>query len=98
VAKARKAQAIYESFTQEQVDAIVRDMAKYVYDNAEALARMAVEETGIGNYRQNSSGSTDIFGGAGNYDTFLPIRVGGGWSKAVTERHSFNGSLDYRFR
>ena len=26
------------------------------------------------------------------------IRVGGGWSKAVTERHSFNGSLDYRFR
>jgi succinate-semialdehyde dehydrogenase len=25
-------------------------MAKYVYDNAEQLARMAVEETGIGNY------------------------------------------------
>ncbi len=55
-------------------------------------------ETGIGNYRQNSTKSTDIFGGAGNNDTFLPIRVGGGWSKAVTERHSFNGTLDYRFR
>ena len=55
-------------------------------------------ETGVGNYRQNSTKSTDIFGGAGNYDTFLPIRVGGGWSKAVTERHSFNGTLDYRFR
>ena len=50
VAKARKAQATYENFSQEQVDAIVRDMAKYVYDNAEALARMAVDETGIGNY------------------------------------------------
>jgi len=50
VAKARKAQAIYEGFSQEQVDAIVRDMAKYVYDNAEPLARMAVDETGIGNY------------------------------------------------
>ena len=50
VAKARKAQAIYEGFSQEQVDAIVRDMAKYVYDNAETLARMAVDETGIGNY------------------------------------------------
>ncbi|HWN38942.1 MAG TPA: aldehyde dehydrogenase family protein, partial [Gammaproteobacteria bacterium] len=50
VAKARKAQAVYEAFSQEQVDAIVRDMAKYVYDNAEQLARMAVEETGIGNY------------------------------------------------
>jgi len=50
VAKARKAQAIFEGFSQEQVDAIVRDMAKYVYDNAAALARMAVDETGIGNY------------------------------------------------
>ena len=50
VAKARKAQAVYEGFSQEQVDAIVRDIGKYVYDNAELLARMAVDETGIGNY------------------------------------------------
>jgi hypothetical protein len=55
-------------------------------------------ETGVGNYRQNSTESTDIFGGGGNYDTFLPVRVGGGWSTALTERHSFNGTLDYRFR
>lgn len=50
VVQARQAQAIFEEFSQTQVDAIVRDMAKYVYDNAETLARMAVEETGIGNY------------------------------------------------
>jgi succinate-semialdehyde dehydrogenase len=50
VARARVAQAIYEDFSQAQVDAIVRDMAKYVYDNAETLARMAVDETGIGNF------------------------------------------------
>ena len=50
VAAARKAQAIFESFSQEQVDAIVRDIAKYVYDNAETLARLAVDETGIGVY------------------------------------------------
>jgi hypothetical protein len=55
-------------------------------------------EAGLGNYRQNSSDSTDIFGGAGNHDTFLPVRVGGGWSKELTERHSFNGTIDYRFR
>lgn len=48
VGKARVAQADYESFSQEQVDAIVRDLGKYVYDNAEKLARMAVDETGIG--------------------------------------------------
>jgi succinate-semialdehyde dehydrogenase len=50
VAKARVAQAAFESFSQEQVDAIVRDIGKYVYDNAEMLARMAVDETGIGDY------------------------------------------------
>jgi acyl-CoA reductase-like NAD-dependent aldehyde dehydrogenase len=33
VAKARAAQATFESFSQEQVDAILRDFAKYVYDN-----------------------------------------------------------------
>ena len=50
VANARIAQATFESFTQEQVDAIVKGIAKYVYDNAEMLARMAVDETGIGVY------------------------------------------------
>jgi succinate-semialdehyde dehydrogenase len=50
VARARKAQAVYEGFSQAQVDAICRDIAKYVYDNAEPLARMAVDETGIGVY------------------------------------------------
>ena len=50
VAKARVAQAAFESFSQEQVDAIVKGIGKYVYDNAEMLARMAVDETGIGVY------------------------------------------------
>jgi tetratricopeptide (TPR) repeat protein len=55
-------------------------------------------ETGVGHYRENSSSATDIFGGAGDSDTFLPIRVGGGWSTGVGDRHTFNGTLDYRFR
>ena len=50
LAKARAAQAVYESFSQEQVDVIVKGIAKYVYDNADMLARMAVDETGIGRY------------------------------------------------
>ena len=50
VAKARRAQAVFELFSQEQVDGVVRDIGKYVYDNAELLSRMAVDETGIGNY------------------------------------------------
>lgn len=50
VARAREAQAAFEEFSQEQVDSICHDMAKYVFDNAEMLARLAVDETGIGNY------------------------------------------------
>ncbi|HXD74503.1 MAG TPA: aldehyde dehydrogenase family protein [Vicinamibacterales bacterium] len=50
VARARVAQAAFEAFTQEQVDAIVKGIGKYVYDNAEPLARMAVDETGLGVY------------------------------------------------
>src|SRR5215831_21101972 len=50
VARARVAQAEFESFSQETVDSIVKGIGKYVYDNADMLARMAVEETGIGVY------------------------------------------------
>ena len=50
MAKARAAQDEFEAFSQEQVDAIVKGIGKYVYDNGEMLARMAVDETGIGVY------------------------------------------------
>src|SRR3954467_14093210 len=48
--KARVAQAAFEAFSQEQVDAIVRDFGKYVYDNAESIAADAHNETGLGTY------------------------------------------------
>jgi len=50
VSKARIAQKEYELFSQEKVDAIVRDIGKFVYDNAEPLARMAVDETEMGSF------------------------------------------------
>ena len=50
VTRAKAAQAKFEFFSQEQVDAIVKGIGKYVYDNADPLARMAVDETGIGVY------------------------------------------------
>jgi succinate-semialdehyde dehydrogenase len=46
----RKAQEIFAAFSQEQVDAIVRAAGKAVYDNAESLARLAVQETGMGRF------------------------------------------------
>ena len=50
VAQARLAQATFELFSQEQVDAIVKGIGKYVYDNAAELAKLAVDETEIGVY------------------------------------------------
>lgn len=63
VKQARTAQRIYERFSQEQVDLIVKTIAKTVYDNAEMLARMAVEETGMGVYEdkvQKNKGKSQI--------------------------------------
>ncbi len=50
VSRARAVQALFEAFSQEQVDAIVQDFGKYVYDNAESIAAAAHNETGLGVY------------------------------------------------
>lgn len=49
IERARKAQAEFEKMSQEQVDLAVKTVGKVVYDNAEYLAEIAVEETGMGN-------------------------------------------------
>ena len=51
IARARAAQAVVEGYTQAQVDALVRAMAKTVVDHAAELAELAVEETKMGNVR-----------------------------------------------
>ena len=50
VEKAHKAQQEFESFSQEQTDAIVKEIGKVVYDRAEELAKMTVDETQMGVY------------------------------------------------
>ena len=46
--RARKAQAEFENYSQEQVDELVKAIGKAVYYNAEYLAELAVAETGMG--------------------------------------------------
>ena len=48
IAAARTAQAEFASYPQEKVDAAVRAIGKAVYDHAEELANLAVEETRMG--------------------------------------------------
>jgi acetaldehyde dehydrogenase (acetylating) len=50
VAKAKEAFLEYKNYTQEQVDKIVRAMFEAGYEASERLARLAVEETGIGKW------------------------------------------------
>jgi len=50
VSKARAAQQVLAGYDQERIDGIVRSIAKYVYDQAEPLAKMAAEETRMGTY------------------------------------------------
>ena len=50
VSRARAAQQKFEKCTQEQVDEACRAIAKAICDNAEPLARMAVDETRMGVY------------------------------------------------
>ena len=45
VEKAHKAQQEFESFSQKQTDAIVKEIGKVVYDRAEELARIIRENT-----------------------------------------------------
>ncbi|MDR2770760.1 MAG: aldehyde dehydrogenase family protein [Clostridiales Family XIII bacterium] len=53
--RARAAQASFENATQEDADRAVRAIAKVVYDNAEALAALAVEDTHMGNVRDKTA-------------------------------------------
>lgn len=50
ISKARLAQTEFDSFNQEQVDVIVKEIGRVVYDNAEMLAEMAISETRMGVY------------------------------------------------
>ena len=48
IATARKAQEEFAAYPQEKVDEAVRAIGKAVYDHAEELASLAVEETRMG--------------------------------------------------
>lgn len=65
VAAAKKAQAEYASYTQEQVDAVCKSVAEACAGEAERLAKMAVEETGFGVWQdkvlKNRLGSTIVW-------------------------------------
>jgi acetaldehyde dehydrogenase (acetylating) len=72
---ARQAQAVLTELTQEQIDAIVTAMADAVTPHAEALARLAVEETGYGVIADKVQ--KNLFASRQVYEFIRPMRTVG---------------------
>jgi acetaldehyde dehydrogenase (acetylating) len=72
---ARHAQAQIAELSQEQIDAIVAAMAQAVTPHAEALARLAVEETGYGVVADKVQ--KNLFGSRRVFEFIRPIRTVG---------------------
>ena len=72
---ARQAQAALAELSQEQIDALVTAMAEAVTPHAEALARLAVEETGFGVAADKVQ--KNLFSSQRVYDFIKPMRTVG---------------------
>jgi acetaldehyde dehydrogenase (acetylating) len=72
---ARQAQPLLAEFTQEQIDRIVGAMADAVTPHAEALARLAVEETGYGVVADKVQ--KNLFGSRQVYEFIKPMKTVG---------------------
>jgi len=72
---AKQAQPILAEFTQEQIDRIVKAMAEAVTPHAEALARLAVEETGYGVAADKVQ--KNLFSSRRVYEFIAPMRTVG---------------------
>jgi acetaldehyde dehydrogenase (acetylating) len=72
---ARDAQSILAEFSQERIDAVVAAMAEAVTPHAEALARLAVEETGYGVVADKVQ--KNLFAARQVYEFIRPMRTVG---------------------
>lgn len=75
VAKAKAAQEEFASFSQAQVDKIVKAIAEACVANVEPLAKMAVEETGFGVWQDKVL--KNLLGSAITYDSIKDLKTVG---------------------
>ena len=73
VARAKEAQKEYASFSQEQVDRIVKAIAEACASQAQRLAKMAVEETGFGVWEDKVL--KNLLGSAITYDSIRDMKT-----------------------
>ncbi|RXM77143.1 acetaldehyde dehydrogenase (acetylating) [Clostridium tetani] len=75
IAKAKKAQEIYKTFSQEKVDSIVKAITEAVEKEAVKLAKMAHEETGFGKWEDKIIKNT--FASRGVYESIKDLKTVG---------------------
>lgn len=75
IAKAETAEREFANFSQEQVDKVCAAIAKACADNAERLAKMAVEETGFGIWQDKVL--KNLLGSTITYDYIRPMKTVG---------------------
>jgi len=73
--KAKQAQKIYSQYSQEEIDKIVAAMCEAAKENAEWLARMAVDETKYGNFEDKVA--KNMFAAQNIYDYIKDIKTVG---------------------
>jgi len=65
IKNAKRAQALYAKFSQQQIDRVVQHIANQASLHAESLAKLACEETGFGNWQdkvlKNQFASTQVY-------------------------------------
>jgi succinate-semialdehyde dehydrogenase len=86
ITAARVAQQEFEKMSQEQVDAAAKAIGKAVYDHAQELANMAVEETGMGHVESKIAKCR-------NKSKSTWWRMKGLKSRGIIERDEANGIL-----
>ena len=72
---AKEAQLEFKNFNQQQVDVIIKAMAEAAFNSAEALAKMAIEETCFGKYQDKVL--KNIFASKFVYDSIKDLKTVG---------------------
>ena len=76
VERARKAQVIYdERFDQERVDQVIKVAARTIFDHAEELARLTIDETQMGVYEDKVAKNRNKSKGLGISKSFFLCKI-----------------------
>ena len=98
IRKSKEAQKIYATFSQEKIDSIICSMVEGIKGYSEKLAKMAVEETGFGNWQdkvlKNKFASEYVYEYIKNMKTIGELKNENGVLECSFRCYSWINSID----